>query len=129
MQDRNAQASDYYQLLLDRARQSGDRNWQLEGWHGLGRLHRAAGRAEAAVDHHERALALAIELDQPDDQARAHDGLAHAHRALGQTERARTHWQHALDILIDLGIEETEDENATVSGIRANLADLESGPE
>ena len=67
------------------------------------------------------ALALANELGQPDDEARAHDGLAHAHHAMRRPEQARTHWQHALDILTDLGNVRTDEADTTVATIHARL--------
>ena len=106
--------------MLDLTQEGGDRNWQFEAWQGLGRLHHATGHPDAALAHHDQALALACELGQPDDQARAHDGLAHAHHALHQPEQAGTHWRHALDILTHLGVDRTDDET-TVAAIRAHL--------
>jgi hypothetical protein len=67
-----------------------------------------------------------MKLGQPPDEARAHDGLAHAHRARGQHEHARRHWQRALDILTELGLDHTEDDEATVATIRAHLGELGS---
>lgn len=90
----------------------------------MGRVSHGTGHPADAITHHDRTLALATELGQPDDQARAHSGLAHAYRALDQPEQAGTHWQHALDILIKLGIDHTDDEETTVATIRARLADL-----
>jgi hypothetical protein len=72
--------------------------------------------------HHRQALRLATELRQPGDRASALDGLAHAEHALHQYELARRHWQEALDILTSLGIDHTEDGEASVSTIHANLA-------
>jgi tetratricopeptide (TPR) repeat protein len=91
----------------------------------MGRLSHAVGHSDAAITHHNRALALASELGQPDDQARAHDGLAHAYYTLHQHGQARTHWEHALSILTDLGMDDTDDEQATVATIRAHLIDLD----
>jgi DNA-binding SARP family transcriptional activator len=118
---RYEEAADDYRRLLDLARETGNRNWQYEWSQGLGRLRHATGDAAAALTHHDRALALATELAQPDDQARAHDGLAHAHHALGQLDQARVHWQQALDILTRLGIDDTDDEETTVTALRAHL--------
>jgi tetratricopeptide (TPR) repeat protein/DNA-binding SARP family transcriptional activator len=119
---RHRSAADLYRQLLDLAQESGDRNLEFEARQGTGWLELATGDPKAAITHHEQALALAGELGQRGDQARAHDGLAHAHRALGEREHAREHWQHALDILTDLGVDHTEDEQTTVSAIRAHLA-------
>jgi DNA-binding SARP family transcriptional activator/tetratricopeptide (TPR) repeat protein len=123
------QAAHHFQHLLDLAAQSGNRNYQFEAWQGLGRIHCATGHLDTALTHHHKALTLATELDQPGDQARAHDGLAHAHHALHQPEQARTHWQCALDILTRIGVDHTEDEEATVAIIRAHLERHEIRPE
>ena len=77
------------------------------------------------LTHHDRALALANEIGQPNDQPRAHDGLAHAHHALHKHELARTHWQHALDILTRLGIDHTGDEETSASAVRSHLVNLD----
>jgi hypothetical protein len=42
-----------------------------------------------------------------------------------QYEQARTHWQLALDILTRLGIDDTDDEETTVTAIRTHLANLD----
>jgi tetratricopeptide (TPR) repeat protein len=120
-QGRYQQATDHYLQLLTVAQESSVRTWQYEAQQGLGRLRLATGDPDAAIAHHEQALTLAGELNQPDDQARAHDGLAHARRALHQHAQARRHWRHALDILTSLGIEHTDDEEATTTAIRAHL--------
>ena len=122
IQGRSAEAAHHYQQVLDLARQTGDRNFEYEARQGLGLLRHATGHHEAAAAHHTEALALADELGQPVDQARAHDGLAHAHHALHRPETARDHWQQALTILIEVGIDATDDEETTVTAIRAHLA-------
>jgi tetratricopeptide (TPR) repeat protein/transcriptional regulator with XRE-family HTH domain len=124
-QGRYGPATDHLQQLLYLARQGGERHNEFEAWQGLGRLHHVTGHPDAALTHHDRALALADELGQPDDLARAHDGLAHAHHALHQSEQARAHWQHALKILTHLGVDHTDDEEATVATICTHLANLD----
>jgi tetratricopeptide (TPR) repeat protein/transcriptional regulator with XRE-family HTH domain len=124
-QGKYEQATDRYQGALDLAREISSRNGQFEAFYGLGRLHRATGNADESLTHHRQALALATDLAQPSDQARAHDGLAHAHHHLGQLEQARLHWKQALDILTGLGVDHTEDGEATTSVIRAHLAALD----
>jgi DNA-binding SARP family transcriptional activator/tetratricopeptide (TPR) repeat protein len=123
-QHRHKQASDHFHQLLNLAQECGDRNYEFEAWQGLGRLQYATGQPATAINHHDQALAMAGELGQPADQARAHDGLANAYDALNQHERARHHWQRALDILLCLGVDHTDDEEATVAAIRAHLERL-----
>jgi tetratricopeptide (TPR) repeat protein/DNA-binding SARP family transcriptional activator len=123
-QGRYQQATDHYEQLLAIAEETGVRDGQFEARQGLGRLLLATDRPDEALAYHDQALALARELSQPHDQARAHDGLAHAYHALNQPQQARTHWQHALDILTGLGIDHTEDEEATTTAIRVHLAAL-----
>ena len=63
--------------------------------------------------------AVARELGQPTDEARALHGLAHAHRDLGHLDQARQHWQRALDILT--GLDLTDAEELTTEQIREHL--------
>ena len=91
----------------------------------MGRVHHATGRHHDAVHYHHTALQLAIDLDQPTDQARAHDGLAHAHHALGAPNQARHHWEAALDLLTSIGTDHTEELDVTTAAIRAHLHDLD----
>ena len=91
----------------------------------MGWLQHAIGHHDAAIAHHEQALSLARELDQPIDQARAHDGLAHTYHTLDQPEQARKHWQHALDTLTDLGVDHTDD-GTTTAAIHTHLAGKET---
>lgn len=120
-QGRHDLAARYYAQGLDIAREHADLNYQFEAVQGLGRLHHADGRPDSAVGFHRRALELAEKLDQPADMARAHDGLGHANRALGQDAEAREHWLRARDILTAAGVEYTEDEQANVAAIDAQL--------
>jgi DNA-binding SARP family transcriptional activator/Tfp pilus assembly protein PilF len=119
------QAADSHQRALEIAREIGNRNAQFEALHGLGRDCRATGNPEKALAFHHEALQIASELGQPADQARACDGLAHAHRILCRLEQAREYWRRALEILTRLGIDHTEDEQTSVSAIRAHLAALD----
>jgi tetratricopeptide (TPR) repeat protein len=125
---RHEQAGHAYERALTLALELGNVNKQFEAHQGLGRLRLSAGQADLAVACHRAALDAAVALGQAADQARAHDGLAHAHLALGQPEQARQHWQDALDILSHLGVETTEDEEATVPAIRAYLQKLDPPP-
>jgi DNA-binding SARP family transcriptional activator/Tfp pilus assembly protein PilF len=121
LQQRYEEAAAHYQHTLGIAREISNPGWEFEGLQGLGRLSQATDHPETALTHHRQALDLAAELQLPADQARAHDGLAHAYHILGQPEQARRHWQRALAILTTLGIDHTEDTEATTSAIRAHL--------
>lgn len=123
MQGKHPAAAAAYQHALDIGHEIGDRDGRFEALQGLGRLHHATGHQDLALAHHQQALELATDLQQPPDEARAHDGLAHAHHALNQSAPARQHWQRALDILTRLGIDYTDDEEATVPTISAHLAE------
>jgi hypothetical protein len=52
-------------------------------------------------------------------------GVADPGGALDEPEQAREHWQRALEILTDLGVDVTEDDEATTDAIRAHLANLD----
>jgi tetratricopeptide (TPR) repeat protein len=122
------EAEDHYRRLLDLAGESGDRARQLEAEHGLGLLHQAAARPAEALGHHRQALELAVELGEPSAQACAHNGLARVHQALDQPEFARRHWQLALELLAGLGLDQTEDEQASASAMVDAIASLERDP-
>jgi DNA-binding SARP family transcriptional activator len=125
LQGQHERATHSYQQLLELAQEAGDRNYEVEALQGMGRMRHAAGDPDAARAHHDLARRLAAELGQPVDEARAHDGLAHAYHALGRDEQAREHWHQALNILTDIGIDRTDDEEATADAIRAHLATTE----
>ena len=121
-QGRSETAAGLYQDVLVRARQIGNGNWIFEALQGLGRTRLSLGRPDDALAYHQEALDIADEMEQPADVARAHDGIAHAHRARDEPDQARHHWQQALDILTELGIDSTEDWEASATEIRRNLA-------
>jgi hypothetical protein len=50
--------------------------------------------------------------------------MAHAQRARGRPDLAREHWRQALALLARIGVERTEDADASVGSITANLAGL-----
>jgi tetratricopeptide (TPR) repeat protein len=78
-QGRYGPAADCFGQVLDLARETGNRNFQVEGHLGLGRTHQATGH--------------------PD----------HAHHTLAHPDQARHHWQYALNILNALDTPAAED--------------------
>ena len=121
-QGRYHAAAGVYEDVLAQARQIGKPNWTFEALQGLGRTRLSVGRPADALAYHQEALGIADEVGQPADVARAHDGIAHVHRARQEYGQARHHWQQALDILTELGIDNTEDWEASDTEIRRNLA-------
>ena len=71
-------------------------------------------------------LHLALDLDQPGDQARAEDGLAHAELAQGNPGQVRHHWQAALDLLSRLAVNHTEEPEVTITTVRAHLRTVDN---
>ncbi|HEX6340936.1 AfsR/SARP family transcriptional regulator [Umezawaea sp.] len=53
-------------------------------------VHRAEG-PEAALDHYQEAVDLALRTDYRVEEARAHEGMAEALRELGRVEESRSH--------------------------------------
>ena len=74
----------------------------FRGW-PLGEAAHACGHPAKAIAHHTKALAVAADISDIDQQARAHTGLGHAHHALNQAALARRHYQHAMTLYTDLG--------------------------
>lgn len=68
------------------------------------------------------ALAIARDIDDRYEQARALTGLGHAHAALGDHAQARRDWQQALAIYTDLRVPDAE-------AIRACLDEREPAPD
>jgi tetratricopeptide (TPR) repeat protein/transcriptional regulator with XRE-family HTH domain len=116
-----ARAAHYYRTMLELAEEIGSRNYQFEAHQGMGRVQVATGRPEESLVSHGQALDLAASLGQRIDEARAHDGLASANHALHNLNDARRHWQRALEILDALGVDQTIDNDVTVSAIRTHL--------
>lgn len=87
-------------------------------------MHHDLGRPGEALESHRTALALASDLGQRGDQARAHDGLACAAAALGRPDLARHHWSAALAILTGLGADRAEESGVDAETIRARLAEV-----
>src|SRR5204862_3361289 len=75
---------------------------------GLGEAAHAAGNPADALTHHTAAHAIATDIGDRDQQARAHTGLGHAHDTLDHPEPARHHYQHALNLYTDLGMPEAD---------------------
>ncbi|MFI6485894.1 ATP-binding protein [Nonomuraea sp. NPDC050663] len=121
---RHDQAAHGYRRALKLAREIGNPNWQFEALQGIGRLSTTLHDPKDALIRHQEALYLAINLGQLDDQARALDGLAYACYALHHYDEAAQYWQQALDILTSLKIDQTDDDEASTTTIRARLTQL-----
>ena len=121
-QGRFEAAAGFYDDVLARARKIGKPNWTFEALQALGRTRLGQHQPDDALAYHHEALDIAVQIDQPVDVARANDGIAHAYRARKDHDQARRHWQCALDILTELGIENTEDWEASATAIRSHLA-------
>ena len=78
------------------------------------------GRPLRLVDdgltYHTDALAIATDIGDQDQQARADTGIGRAHHALGDPARARHHYQLALNRYTDLG-SPTDDTRALLSAL------------
>jgi tetratricopeptide (TPR) repeat protein/transcriptional regulator with XRE-family HTH domain len=73
---------------------------------GLGRALTAAGRPEAAISEHERAVTLAEFHEDAYELARAHHGLADAHRHRGDQPLLRRHLALAAKGYAECGVPE-----------------------
>src|SRR6266511_2614383 len=92
--------------------------WGLTDWRGwaaawdnawdAAKVRRAMGRIDEVVTHHKSALALAIDVGDRYEQARALDGIAHTLHATGHPDQAREHWQASLVIYTALNVPEAD---------------------
>jgi tetratricopeptide (TPR) repeat protein/transcriptional regulator with XRE-family HTH domain len=114
-------AVDLHRDVLAIARRTGNRNWQYEAHQGMGRAFADLGDGRSALEHHQQARDLAERRHVPTDRARAEDGLGQACAVLGDPAEARQHWQTALAILTEVGVDHTDDPEASRSAITAKL--------
>lgn len=96
---RYPESLDHQQRALHLARETGDKNLELEALNGLAETTRAAGSPAEATDLHQRALTLAQE-------ARAWLGLGYRMEALDHSADALTNWREAHDLYTALGVPE-----------------------
>jgi tetratricopeptide (TPR) repeat protein/transcriptional regulator with XRE-family HTH domain len=96
-----------------------DRAGQTEALNGLGEAAHVAGRTDEALAHHTAALAIATDISEQEQQARADTGIGRAHHALGDPARARHHYERALTRYTDLG-SPTDDARALLSTLNAS---------
>lgn len=92
----------HHQQAVDLFGELGDRAGEAEALNGVGHACCVTdpGRARPLLAV---ALAIATEIGERYQQARAHHGLANTHPA--GTAESRQHWRHARDSYTDLGLE------------------------
>ncbi|WP_180268927.1 tetratricopeptide repeat protein [Streptomyces sp. Ru87] len=93
------------------ARETGNYTGETDVLIELGQTAQAMAEESAptrALRYHRQAAALAADLGDRYQQARAQDGIAHCHAVLGDLNAARTHWHRALGLFTDLGTPESE---------------------
>ena len=117
-------ATVHFQQLEKLADRLGSRNSQFEAVLGCAMAYRDADPART-VDLGGQALAIARELEQRVDVARAHDIVAGALVQLGDRSGAAEHWDHALELLADLGVDAVEDGDISVASIAQQRALLD----
>ncbi|MCO8275163.1 tetratricopeptide repeat protein [Actinoplanes sp. TRM 88003] len=100
------EAAGYFEQALALFREIGSQEGLAFSSNGLGEVALKAGRP--ALDHFTRAHAIATEIENRYQQARAAAGLGHAHRALDDETAARLHFKQALSLYEDLGVPEAE---------------------
>ncbi|MEV0804000.1 tetratricopeptide repeat protein [Kribbella sp. NPDC050281] len=115
-------ALDSYREVLAVAVRTGNRNWQYEAHQGMGRAYVDLGDGRSALEHHRQARLLAERRRLSADLARAEDGLGAAYAVLGDPARARQHWQTALALLTELGVDHTDDPEASREAITEKLS-------
>ncbi len=91
------------ELAVGSAGRLGDRDRQVAALIGLGRGLIGTGDFAAATPVLRRALAVAVELDDPAAQARAHRALARLAARQGRHDLALPHDRQGLDIHVRLG--------------------------
>lgn len=103
---RHPEALEHLRQALAITRETGDRAQEVSVLNDFGEAHRAAG-LPSETDH-QRALAIALDIGDRHQQARAHVGLGHA-VAPNDPEAARLHWELSLAVYQELGVPEAEE--------------------
>src|SRR5690606_5409306 len=99
------EAGEHYRQALTLAQTIGNRNSEFEARHGLGVARPEDGDHDAALEQLHTALALARDLGQEHDQARAHWSLAKAYRAKAdEAATASIHERAAEAFFAKLGV-------------------------
>jgi len=103
---RGAEAAAHLNQAVEHAEDLAYPSLERSARNDLGRALTATGSPKAAIDHHERAAALAESHEDPYELARAHHGLADAHRKLGDEAAEWRHLRCAAEGYADCGVPE-----------------------
>jgi tetratricopeptide (TPR) repeat protein len=87
----------------------GERAGETRATNSLGEVLTTTGRAAAGRHQHLAALALAVEIGDRYEWARAQAGLARAAELLGEQETAGRHWAQALSRYAEIGAPEADE--------------------
>ena len=94
--------------LYKRSHEIDNKNNNLMGQYSslnqFGRLERKRGNTLAAIQYHESALNIAIEINYNNGKARSHSNLANCHIDLGDFEAGRFHQSEAITIRQEIGL-------------------------
>ena len=99
----------YLREALEIFQRIGERAGETRATNSLGEVLTSTGRAEPGRHEHLAALALAIEIGDRYEWARAHAGLARAAEMLGETEAAGRHRAQALSRYTEIGAPEADE--------------------
>ncbi|XP_019614036.1 PREDICTED: tetratricopeptide repeat protein 28-like [Branchiostoma belcheri] len=101
------QARYHYQSALTIAKETGNKQEQMNIYLGLGDLHRKQlHEPQESHKYYTEMLALAKDLGNKDDERLAYNRLGLAsgsYQALGKLDQARSHYQSAINIAIEIG--------------------------
>ncbi|WP_205328589.1 tetratricopeptide repeat protein [Glycomyces sp. YM15] len=103
---RVAEATAHLDRAVRHALKLADPSLERAARNGLGRALATAGRPEAAIGEHERAVTLAEFHEDAYELARAHHGIAEAHRRRGDQSALRRHLALAARGYADCGVPE-----------------------
>ena len=99
-----------------------DPQWQMANANALGNSYATLGQIRRAVEHYQRALAIARETGHRSIEGSALGSLGNSYETLGQTGRAIEHYQQALAIAREIGDRSIED--SALGSLGNSYADL-----
>jgi tetratricopeptide (TPR) repeat protein len=116
-QRRYQQAVGYHQQASALFHDLGNRPSEADALNGTGEALAALDRIDEARVQHRGALALAREVRDLYQEARAHRGLGAAYHYAGNSGHARYHWERAFARYSDIGVPEAEQVRATLDSL------------
>ncbi len=115
-------AIEYYEQVLEIARETGDRCGEAEALGNLGMAYANLGETRRAIEYYERRLEITRETGDRRGEGMAVGNLGIAHGQLGETRRAMEYYEQHLEIARETG--DRRGEGTTLGNLGIAYKDL-----